>query len=978
MAVNTGSPYTATDVDGAAAYAFPNAQGQIHFTADTAVVGQKYDVYMLWSMAGTPGQPSPASVKFYGAYEPWTESSKPVATNKVINLVPPQASGIVERSQLPFSFTREDAGRISHFKMGRQQDTVGGTMRIRGFELVPTPDLVEASVSPAGNLSPASFNTPYSGTKVISLLSLYTPIWTTANAVYVVAPVTVGGVQQSRLAKLNKNTYEMMQDVQLTTGTHDTTIGHRDGSVCVTDDGKVIAYGEAHHTSWRGMASPTEDISALAATTAPTGLETNCSYRRFFRNQFDGSMWMGARGNGYLAGIYKWNGATFDRKGADFLAGNAASYLGSYGMEIAFASIDTLYVTTEFLQGNGPFEMSGYPRQNISMIKSTDGGATFTTMRGKTLNLPLVSGTDDSDIAFPNNNLNHNSSVARIAIGADGQPLLVASWQHPDEAFRSLWLAKYNTTTNKWVRTRLMAHNGLQDAGTPHVAYHDGKIFVTAATTDDNVPATLGTANQLYLFTTTDSGTTWKKYAITHPAGAYSGAYIDQAALRLDNKLRLLPDFEAQPTSVIWEMAVPAEDVTAPVMTGSITVSSITASGFTLACDAASDAVGVAGYEYSIDGGVSYIAIPNAARTIVVSGRPAATTHAVRMRAYDTAGNRAAPLSATATTTAAADTAAPVMTGEITVSAITTSGATLSCSAATDAVGVAGYEYSINGGTSYTVIANAARSVTVSGRPASTAHAVRMRAFDAAGNRAAPLSASFTTLAEQPAQNAVVASTVAESRRVAFPGGTRVVAFGSVPGARTPNAPYLEAGKWWSEKHPLDERYWVANITIDLAERGTTATSVEALVAGVTVLQQPVIQGKLIPVKLGGFNAAINAANFCTFRVTCANGERFDRTIWFKQQVGTYSLEKDADDESYFVADISNDLADSNTSATQVKALPVGVVELVPAVIQGPLILVKLGGMDTLPAGVNYCDLRIDCANSERFYRTIQFNRVDN
>jgi hypothetical protein len=883
MAVSTGSPYTANDVDGVATYAFPNAQGQIHFTADTAVVAQKYDVYMLWSMAGTPGQPSPASVRFYGAYEPWTDSSKPVYANKVINLVPPQGSGIVGRSQLPFSFTREDAGRISHFKIGRQQDSVGGTMRIRGFELVPTPDLVEASVTPAGNLSPTSFNTPYSGTKVISLLSLYTPIWTTANAVYVVAPVTVGGVQQSRLAKLNKNTYEMMQDVQIGTGTHDTTIGHRDGSVCVTDDGKVITYGEAHHTPWKGLSSPTEDISALVATTAPTGLDTNCSYRRFFRNQFDGSMWMGARGNGYLAGIYKWNGATFDRKGADFLAGNAASYLGSYGMEIAFASVDTLYVTTEFLQGDGPFTMSGYPRQNINLIKSTDGGATFTTMRGKALNLPLVSGTDDSDIAFPNNNLNHNSSVARIGIGADGQPLLVASWQHPDEAFRSLWVAKYNTTTNKWVRTRLMAHNGLQDAGTPHVAYHDGKIFVTAATTDDNVPATLGTANQLYLFTTTDSGATWRKYAITHPAGAYSGAYIDQASLRLDNKLRLLPDFETQPTSVIWEMPVPGGDTTAPEMVGNITVS-----------------------------------------------------------------------------------------------AITTSGATLSCPAATDAVGVAGYEYSIDGGASYNVIPNAARSVVISGRPAGTAHAVRMRAFDTAGNRATPLSASFTTLAETPAQNAVVASTVAESRRVAFPGGTRVVAFGSVPGARTPNAPYLEAGKWWSEKHPLDERYWVANITVDLAERGTTAKTVEAIVAGVTVLQDPVIQGKLIPVKLGGFNAATGAVNFCTFRVTCANGERFDRTIWFKQQVGSWSLEKDADDESYFVADISNDLADSNTSASAVLAQPVGVSVLVPAVIQGSLILVKLGGMDTLPAGVNYCDLRIDCANSERFYRTIQFSRVDN
>ncbi|MBD8725769.1 hypothetical protein IFT43_20605 [Oxalobacteraceae sp. CFBP 13708] len=366
---------------------------------------------------------------------------------------------------------------------------------------------------------------------------------------------------------------------------------------------------------------------------------------------------------------------------------------------------------------------------------------------------------------------------------------------------------------------------------------------------------------------------------------------------------------------------------------------------------------------------------------VPVSGLTDGTVYTFKLEAQSSAGYGPASFasnSVTPATAETADTTAPLMTGDITVSGITTSGAALSCPAATDAVGVAGYEYSIDGGTSYTVIANAARSVTVSGRPTGTAHAVRMRAFDAAGNRATPLSASFTTLVQQPAQNAVSASTVAESRRVAFPGGTRVVKFGSVPSARLPNAPYLETGRWWSEKHPLDERYWVADITIDLAERGTTAKEVVALVAGVTVIEDPVIQGKLIAVKLGGFNAAIGASNFCTLRITLANGERIDRTTWFKQQVGVYLLDKDPDEQSYFVGDIGNDLVDSNTTATQVKALPVGVEELVPAVIQGSLILLKLGGMDTLPAGANYCDFRIDCANSERFYRTIQFNRVDN
>jgi hypothetical protein len=365
-----------------------------------------------------------------------------------------------------------------------------------------------------------------------------------------------------------------------------------------------------------------------------------------------------------------------------------------------------------------------------------------------------------------------------------------------------------------------------------------------------------------------------------------------------------------------------------------------------------------------------------------VTGLTAGTAYTITLAAANAAGygpESFASNSVTPTAAPVADTTGPVMVGEIEITNVTTSGATLSCQAANDAVGVTGYEYSINGGTNYILIANAGRSVVVSARPAGTLHEAMMRAFDAAGNRSQqPLVKSFTTLAEQPAQNAVAASTVAESRRVAFPGGTRVVAFGTVPSAAVPNAPYLESERWWSEKHPLDERYWVADITIDLDERATTATSVERIVAGVTVLEEPVIQGKLIPVKLGGFNAATGAINYCTFRVTCANGERFDRTIWFKQPVGTWWINKDADDQSYYVADIGNDLIDSGTTATAVKAFPVGVVELVPAVIQGPLILVKLGGMDTLPAGVNYCDFRIDCANGERFYRSIQFNRVDN
>jgi len=327
---------------------------------------------------------------------------------------------------------------------------------------------------------------------------------------------------------------------------------------------------------------------------------------------------------------------------------------------------------------------------------------------------------------------------------------------------------------------------------------------------------------------------------------------------------------------------------------------------------------------------------------------------------------------------AAPDTTAPVMNGAISITNITANGATLAFQAATDDVGVAGYEYSINAGASY-VNAGLSRSFAVSSLTAGTTYQVRVRAYDAAGNRSAPLSDSFKTLDIQPPVEIVIdASKIPASRKVVFPGGTRVVPFGTKPNTIVPDAPYYRDGKWWSDKVPEDERYDVADLTIDLAEMGTTATKVEAVVAGVKVLEQPVIQGSLIPVKLGGFDELRGALNFCTFRVTLANGEQIDRTLWFSKVDVRWVLEKDPDDKRYYVFDVGFDLADRRTTVTAVTAFPVGVEELVRPQMQGNLALIKLGGMDTSADPLNYCKLRFDCANGERFFRTIHFKRVDN
>ena len=324
------------------------------------------------------------------------------------------------------------------------------------------------------------------------------------------------------------------------------------------------------------------------------------------------------------------------------------------------------------------------------------------------------------------------------------------------------------------------------------------------------------------------------------------------------------------------------------------------------------------------------------------------------------------------------DTTLPLMVGKLEVTNVTSSGATLSVQAATDNVGVVGYEYSINGGASY-VNAGLSQSFATPPLTAATTYPVRACAYDAAGNRSAPLAASFTTLANQPPVEIVIDGTkIPASRKVVFPGGTRVIPFGTRPNSVVPDAPSYRDGKWWIDKVPEDERYFVADISIDLAEMATTATKVEAVVSGVTVLEQPVIQSHLIPVKLGGLDELRGALNFCTFRVTLANGEQIDRTVWFSPEQRRWVLEKDPEDKRYYVADVGFDLVDSSTTATAATAIPVGVVVLAQAQVQGRLIVVKLGGLDVSDDPLNYCKLCIDCANGERFFRTIHFIRVDN
>lgn len=92
-----------------------------------------------------------------------------------------------------------------------------------------------------------------------------------------------------------------------------------------------------------------------------------------------------------------------------------------------------------------------------------------------------------------------------------------------------------------------------------------------------------------------------------------------------------------------------ATDATAPILGGSISITGLTATGYTATSPAGSDAVGVTRYQYRIGGTGLWIDIPSGGRVATVTGRTPATTDTLEMRAGDAAGNFSVPLSTAVT-----------------------------------------------------------------------------------------------------------------------------------------------------------------------------------------------------------------------------------------------------------------------------------------------------------------------------------------
>lgn len=407
-----------------------------------------------------------------------------------------------------------------------------------------------------GSLAPTVYATPFDGNHVHESLSHYMPLWSTADHIYVAQPVTILGVIQARACRLNKS-YVAQEDVQIGTTSRDSgNPGHRGCAVASTDDGKVFTFPEGHNAVWDvRTTTAANDLSTLTPITDPTG-GMELAYQRFFRNPNNGDLYMVFRDiAGYTvftAHIWKWNGTAWAAWASPIATQNGILG-GPYCYEMAFGADGTIYVAVEFVPGNAG---SGYPRQNLCVIKTTDG-TNWTTMAGAAVTLPID--RDDITPALPDEVV-----VSQIVMGANDRPVLLAAHRDYRDSVRDLWVARWDGSG--WDAEMLVEHTVGGNIGNVNVAAHGAAIVASYSrfdTFDDGgwPSGTYLRPGPLNLLVSTDGGATWTTYTLDDGTTSpnFWGAYLDPHSLRLDGVVRLLPlSMDTPSKSEVWEVALPA------------------------------------------------------------------------------------------------------------------------------------------------------------------------------------------------------------------------------------------------------------------------------------------------------------------------------------------------------------------------------------------------------------------------------------
>ena len=214
-------------------------------------------------------------------------------------------------------------------------------------------------------------------------------------------------------------------------------------------------------------------------------------------------------------------------------------------------------------------------------------------------------------------------------------------------------------------------------------------------------------------------------------------------------------DRAAPALSAPWPMGVgtkllAAADTTPPSSVSGMTMTAASPTTITLAWNAATDDVGVAGYRMYRGAAVA----TTSQLTYTFTGLTCGQSYVLAIETYDAAGNISNRAYATTTRSTAAcpvaDTAPPSNPQGYTMTGATASSITMQWNAATDNVGVTGYRIFRNGTAAGTT---ASTSYAVTGLACATSYVIALEAYDAAGNisnRAAATTTRSTTACATP------------------------------------------------------------------------------------------------------------------------------------------------------------------------------------------------------------------------------------
>ncbi|SDC66000.1 fibronectin type III domain-containing protein [Actinokineospora iranica] len=186
---------------------------------------------------------------------------------------------------------------------------------------------------------------------------------------------------------------------------------------------------------------------------------------------------------------------------------------------------------------------------------------------------------------------------------------------------------------------------------------------------------------------------------------------------------------KSDPSAAANTRTEPTPDITAPTAPSNVRSTDVTETSVALAWDASSDDTGVTGYEV-FNGANSVATVTGTSAT--VSGLTADTEYTFTVKAKDAAGNVSDPSAGfTVRTDKEADIVKPTAPTNLTATGTTDSSVSLVWDAATDNVGVTGYQ--VFSGTA-PVASGAGTAATVAGLNPDTEYTFTVVAKDAAGN----------------------------------------------------------------------------------------------------------------------------------------------------------------------------------------------------------------------------------------------------